>query len=159
MFTACISMLCVRCSRRNSNGSHNSVGSREWYNCHSIHQYLHNCQEKCLPLLQRRVDRRRGNPHPPIDESGGKGGFRHVRSRTRGGLTHSAGSAAQDACRPQAWRIHSLTLVAQRSAKAGAMGPFQAGSTHPTTRVESGRGPLRWRMARLSFPCGVCSSR
>jgi hypothetical protein len=47
-----------------------------------------------------------------IDESGGKGGFRRVRSRTRGGLTPSAGSAVQDACRLQAWRIHSLTLVA-----------------------------------------------
>jgi len=44
-----------------------------------------------------RVDRRRGNPHPSIDESGGKGGFRHVRSRTRSGLTPSAGSAVQDA--------------------------------------------------------------
>ena len=51
-FTLYTSMLRVRCSLRNSNSSHNSVGSQKWYNCLSIHQYLHNCQEKCVPLLQ-----------------------------------------------------------------------------------------------------------
>ena len=75
MFAACTRMLRVSGSLSNSNVSHNNIGSLEWYNCLSIHQYLHNCQEKCLPLLQRRVDRRRGNPHQSIDESVGKGVF------------------------------------------------------------------------------------